>query len=180
LHTPKYWFTLTEIIVVITLVAIIFLATKTWFQIDKTNNIQAQSCLYYSYWQIEYRLYAGLTYKNIGSGASTAPKTYTITIDPEQQHIILSYNQQDITTIEINNNKNIWCKNNDYQVVITGDKQTITIQNKTMVAANFTGNANFLICKENMCQWLGTIYYDTRSQQLYLYLCPQWEEGFCS
>jgi inorganic triphosphatase YgiF len=63
---------------------------------------------------------------------------------------------------------------------MTGSEINIQIENKKMSADQFTGTIDFLFCQEEKCRPLGNIYYDTRTQQLRLYLCPQASNTFCS
>lgn len=111
------------------------------------------------------------------------------TVFPEQYHIYFNTNEQKIQTAydediddeiilgEINNRG---CYTNNYQVQLTGEQTHIYIEQRNMVANAFTGDIKFLFCETGECSPLGTIQYDTRSQQLYLHLCSSSQTDFCN
>jgi len=179
-HQNKHWFTLVEMIMVIAVVAILFLIISNGFQSTTNHQTQAQWCLQHSYAQVQSRLYGALTQKIIPSDPDTVPTSYTIHFDPTEQKISLGYDQtNDYESIALDNAYNIWCHNANYQVQMTGEKVDITMINQTMQSNNFTGIVWFLLCENQECNPLGSIYYDTRTQQFRLYLCPQDVAGFC-
>ncbi len=176
---PKQWFTLFEIIIVIGIVSILFLVIQSGFQIPNSYKTQAQWCLQHSYGLTQSFLYAWLTQKSLEE--NIFPERYTIVFDTDTQTIQTTYNTSTVyETINLNEAKNIWCHNNNYQVVMTGWLQTVSITDTSMTADQFTGNVNFLLCTIEDCLPLGIIQYDTRIQQLRLYLCPDTSEAFCS
>jgi len=152
---------------------------QSWFQVPNSYRTQAQWCLQYSYGLTQSFLYAGLTQKSLEE--DIFPDTYTISFEPPTQRINLGYNTSTVyETINISEAKNIWCYDNNYQVVMTGGRETVRISNTAMTADNFTGNIDFLLCTAQDCSPLGIIQYDTRIQQFRLYLCPNTSEAFCS
>jgi hypothetical protein len=124
-------------------------------------------------------MYAGLTQRGYQSGNQTVfPSQYRIYFDTTEQKIQTVYDTAIDQEISLTSNSR-GCSNNNYQVQLTGNNTYIDIQQTNMVADAFTGNIYFNICQQGECKPLGTIQYDTRAQQLYLYLCSSSQTDFC-
>lgn len=161
------------------IIAIFFLITRTQFQSPNTYISQAESCLQSIYGLSQSMVYAGLTQRGYQSGSDTIfPTQYHIYFNESEQNIQTMYDTQIHQEITLQT-PNTSCYTNTYQVQITWSNTHIYIQQTNMIADTFTGNVNFVVCKQGECNPLGTIHYDTRVHQLYVYVCSSSQTDFC-
>lgn len=166
--------------IVIAIIATLFLVVRTSFQSPNKYTNQAQACLQNIYWLSQSMTYAWLTQRWLQTLTGTIfPEEYHIYFDTTQQKIQTMYDTQIDEEIVLQTSNSRWCYTNNYQVQITGAETHIHIKQTNMISNTFTGEVNFLFCIQEECKPLGTIQYDTRVQQLYLYLCPSSQTDFC-
>lgn len=152
---------------------------RGWFQPSNIYVSQAENCLQNIYGLSQSMIYAGLTQKWLQQEDMTIfPEKYHIYVDTTEQKIQTAYDTIIDQEIFLTSN-NRGCYSNNYQVLLTGSNTHIYIQQTNMVANSFTGNIYFDFCQQGECRPLGTIYYDTRSQQLQVRLCWSDQTDFC-
>jgi len=175
-----WWFTLIEMMIVMLIITILFLVLRTQFQSPNIYTSQAESCLQNIYGLSQSMIYAGLTQRWLQTETETIfPSEYHIYFDPTQQKIRITYDELVEEEILLQTSNSRWCYDNNYQVQLTGANTHIYTQHTNMIANTFTGEIQFVFCRQGDCEPLGTIQYDTRVQQLYLYLCSSNQTDFC-
>lgn len=168
-------------VIVMWIIAILFLLIRGWFQSPNIYTEQAESCLQNIYGLSQSMAYAWLTQRGFQQGNETVfPEQYHIYFNTNEQKIQTAYDSQIEEEIALQVPSSRGCYDNNYQVEITGSNTHIYIQETNMIANAFTGDIKFLFCEAGECSPLGTIQYDTRSQQLYLYLCSSSPTEFCN
>lgn len=174
------WFTLIEMMIVMSIIAILFLIIRTQFQSPNIYTSQAESCLQNIYGASQSMILAGLTQRWLQTWDETIfPSQYHIYFNTTGQKIQTAYDTQINEEILLQTSNSRWCYDNNYQVQITGTDTHIYIEQTNMIANAFTGDIQFMFCTQGDCKPLGTIHYDTRAQQLYLYLCSSNQTDFC-
>lgn len=88
-------FTLLEVLIVIMIISVLFVAFRSSFQIKNKDLAYGQTCIETLYGQVNNFLHAGISSKSISSGTDAIfPDQYIITFKPSQQLIQLSYEKQ--------------------------------------------------------------------------------------
>lgn len=162
-----------------TIIAILFLLIGNWFQSPNKQIIHAHKCLDDIHRQAQSRINAWLTQKAIQNPESIFPQTYSITFDTNNQHILLHYDQETYHQIHLWENTALSCNSDKYTIYMSWDTQQIDTNQQGMSANTFDNYIQFTLCENWLCIGLGTIYYDTRTRQIQLYICPQWPDTFC-
>lgn len=162
------------------IIATLFLLIRTQFQSPNIYTSQAESCLQDIYGLSQSMMYAWLTQRWYQSGNETIfPSEYHIYFNIAEQKVQTAYDTAINEEVSLQASSSRWCRDNNYQVQITGDNTHIYTQKTNMIANAFTGDVNFMFCVQGECKPLGTIHYDTRVQQLYLYICSSSQTEFC-
>lgn len=162
------------------IIAILFLLVRTQFQSPNIYTSQAESCLQNIYGLSQSMIYAGLTQRWLQQESGIVfPSKYHIYFNTTEQKIRTAYDEEIDEEILLQTSSSRWCYDNNYEVQITGDNTHIYTEQTNMTANTFTGDIQFMFCTQGECKPLGTIHYDTRVQQLYLYLCSSSQTDFC-
>ncbi len=193
--SKKHGFTLIEMIIVIVIISVIFIAFRQYFQVQNRDILYGQSCIENIYGQVNNFLYGGLTSKTIFSGNNkNFPSLYTITFDTTSQEISLGYEENgtasNYETISLlTGNSNNLCTTNGYQILFSGDTYTLMV-NKWLKEdqnlkfffltgnnSNFTGANTFRQCPpsnpgiDSTCKNIGRLETDTRSMEIKKQIC---------
>lgn len=100
LSSRKKGFTMLEVLIVIMIVGILFVAFRSSFQIKNKDVLYGQACIETLYGQINNFVYAGLSSKVIFSGnVKHFPDQYIATFNPNIQNISLNYQENTTTSI---------------------------------------------------------------------------------
>lgn len=168
-------------VIVMGIIAILFLLVRWWFQSPNMYISQAESCLQNIYGLSQSMIYGWLTQRGYpGTSGSIFPSQYHIYFNTDIQTIKTAYDEDVDDEIILGQVNSRGCYTNNYQVQLTGTDTHIYIEQTNMIADAFTGDINFVFCETGECNPLGTIHYDTRSQQLYLYLCSASQTDLCN
>lgn len=109
-----------EMLIVIMIVGILFVAFRSSFQIKNKDVLYGQTCIETLYGQINNFVYAGLSSKVIFSGTTKHfPDQYIITFNPSTQNISLNYQENTTpyiySSIDLSGGTNInYCKTSTY------------------------------------------------------------------
>jgi len=187
----KSWFSFLEILIVMMIVSILFVAFRSSFQIKNKDVLYGQACIETLYGQVNNFLHAGLSSKSLFTWTTAIfPDQYIITFDPVQQLIELKYEEQGsgyiYSSIEITGNTNIsYCSSNSYIIVMSWDTYELYV-NKWLqenAALQFfylswttsvsTGGNIFLQCDLNLtwCKTIARFESDTRTISLKKQMC---------
>ena len=196
----KKWFTLTELIMVIMLISILFVAFRWYFQIKNKDILHGQSCIETIYGEVNNFLYAGLSSKSIYVGnTNISPDRYIIRFVPGQQSINLMYITWGIYTgtyknilLTGNNTNMMYCSKSTYIIMMTWDTYEIHInkglqENPSMQFFYLSGkittwNDTFLQCypQQTGCLTMARFESDTRTVSLKKQICLSFSDtGDC-
>lgn len=191
MFTHKKWFSFLEMLIVIMIVSVLFVAFRSSFQIKSKDVLYGQACIETVYGQVNNFMHAWLSSKSIYTGNTTIfPDQYSISFNPVDQKILLSYKKQNsgyiYNSIEFSWNTNImYCNSNSYTIKLTWDSYEIHInkglqENSALQAFYISGTNSvstwwntFLQC-ENLWTWCKTMArfeVDTRTIGLKKQMC---------
>lgn len=125
MNKKKSGFSFLEMLIVVLIVSILFVALRWAFEIKNKNIFYGQACVETVYGEINNFLYAGLSSKSLFTwNISIFPDQYTISFDSIQQRIELKYtekgNEYTYNTIPFTGNSNIaYCSSNNYAILLT-------------------------------------------------------------
>ena len=129
----KSWFSFLEMLIVIMIVSVLFLAFRSTFQIKNKDVLYGQACVETVYGQVNNFLHAGLSSKSLFSGTTTFfPDQYIISFNPSSGEIALSYQENGVTSIyskiELTGNSNVmYCSSNSYTIQLTWETYELHI-----------------------------------------------------
>ena len=176
------WFSFLEVLIVIMIVGILFVAFRSSFQIRNKDVLYGQSCIETLYGQVNNFLHAGLSSKSIASWIMQIfPDQYSIIFNPSAQQILLKYQEQGneyiYNSIDMTGDINIsYCSSTSYMMILSWDLYEIHInkwlqedQNMqsfyiTGTASVSTGESIFLECdlQWTWCKKMARFESDTR------------------
>ena len=198
MFTKKKWFSFLEMLIVVMIVSVLFVAFRWSFQIKNKDILYGQSCIETIYGQVNNFLYAWLSSKWVFSWSSTIfPNEYIINFQPISWLIELKYktgeNTSDIlySSIEITENRNIgYCSSNSYILQLTWENYEIHINKWLQENAalqffylsgkNFSGENltniwvnSFLQCNNQWtwCKTIARFESDTRTVSIKKQIC---------
>ncbi|MCX6824640.1 MAG: type II secretion system protein [candidate division SR1 bacterium] len=195
----KSGFSFLEILIVMMIVGILFVAFRSSFQIKNKDTLYGQACIETIYGQVNNFLHAGLSSKSISSGSIVIfPDQYIISFVPDQQRIELLYQEQGsiyiYSSIEITGNiSSNYCTSNGYTIELSGDTYELHInkglqENQAMqffyisgTNVISTGGTIFLQCdtQGTGCKTMARFESDTRTIQLKKYMCLSFSGTDC-
>ena len=128
----KRGFSFLEVLIVIMIVGILFVAFRSSFQVKNKDVLYGQACIETLYGQVNNFLHAGLSSKSMNSwGTQIFPEKYIIAFNPSSGTIVLLYEEQGnrniYSKIELSGNTTMYCVSNSYAIVITGDTYELHI-----------------------------------------------------
>ncbi len=187
----KRWFSFLEMLIVIMIVGILFVAFRSSFEIKNKDTLYGQSCIETIYGQVNNFLHAGLSSKSVNSWSTQIfPDTYNIIFSPDQQRIELQYEEQWSThiysSIAITGNTDIsYCSSNKYTIQITWDTYELYINKWLQENADLkffyisgtnvanTGANIFLQCdtQGTGCKTMARFESDTRTVSIKKQMC---------
>lgn len=188
----KRGFSLLELLIVIAIIWICFVAFKSAFEIKNKDTLYAQACIETIYGQVNNFIYGGLSSKSLFSWTTAIfPQQYSISFNPTQQTIQLKYATGDeivhiYSSIAITGNGNTsYCSSNRYTILMTWASYDIYInkwltentalQSFYLSGANLvnTGGNDFVYCtpQGNECKTIARFQIDTRSLSLQKQMC---------
>lgn len=190
-------FSFLEMLIVIMIVSILFVAFRSSFQVKNKDILYSQSCIESIYGEVNNFLYAWLSSKSLFTGNTTIfPDQYIISFQPLSGIIELLYENQGSTNlynrIQINGNSNITnCINSAYTIQLTWETYQLHI-NKWLQETNMksffisdwvnTGENIFLQCdnKWTRCKPVGYFESDTRTISIKKQICLSFSGSECS
>ncbi|HBB03719.1 TPA: hypothetical protein DCZ39_02315 [Patescibacteria group bacterium] len=125
MNKKRKGFSFLEILIVMMIVGILFVAFRSAFQFKNKDILYGQSCIETIYGEVNNFLHAGLSSKSLFTGTTAIfPDQYIITFNPAQQLIQLKYQEQGsehiYSSIEITGDTNIsYCSSNSYMIILT-------------------------------------------------------------
>lgn len=183
-------FSFLELLIVMMIVSILFVTFRSSFQVKNQDVLYGQSCVESIYWEVNNFLYAAISSKSINSWwTQIFPDIYTISFDPNNQKIALTYKTtEDIyytyNTIIVSGQNNMqYCDSKYSTLLLSGDTYEITInkwlqKNNTMKSfylsgVSITGENIFLWCdgQGNGCKNISYFLTDTRTIAIQKYMC---------
>jgi prepilin-type N-terminal cleavage/methylation domain-containing protein len=192
-------FTLIELIMVIMIIGILFMAFRSYFEIKDRNSLYGQACIETIYGQLNNFLHAGLSSKSIYNWTTTVyPDKYIIRFQPLDQLIELRYisgtNEEIYSSIVVTGNNLNYCSSNSYIMKITWDTYDLWInkglkENDAMQFFYISGGTNivstwansFLLCNTdwNRCKTMARFESDTRTISLKKQICLNFSGNDC-
>ncbi len=196
LSSRKKGFTMLEVLIVIMIVGILFVAFRSSFQIKNKDVLYGQACIETLYGQINNFVYAGLSSKVIFSGnVKHFPDQYIATFNPNIQNISLNYQENTTTSIyssiDISGWSNInYCRTSTYFMRMNGDNYTLTInkwlaENQNLqsffitgTSSQSTGGNTFWECNlvGTWCKEMARFETDIRTISIKKYMCLSFSE----
>lgn len=196
----KKGFTLVEILIVIMIIGILFVAFKSLFQVNNKDILYSQACVENIYGEINNFVQAGLHSKVMYSGdIRIFPDKYVVSFNTYKQEIELLYTQEANThiykSITWTGNTANYCTNNSYMIMLTWDNYRIHINKGWEENNNFqtfylsdipsisNGWNTFLMCDRwwTWCQEIARLQSDTRIMSINKYMCLHLDNnGICS
>lgn len=194
----KSWFTFLEILIVMIIISVLFVAFRSSFQVKNKDIFYGQACIETIYGEVNNFLYAAISSKSLNSWwTQIFPETYIITFSG--QVIDLWYQESEgpytiYSSIPISENTNNYCSSNKYTIVMTWDSYEVYIskwlqnnQNTNFFLSGTTGVSTwgntFLQC-DNTLTWCKTMAYfqsDTRALSIQKKMCLAFEDNWdCS
>ncbi len=187
----KSWFSFLEILIVMMIVGILFVAFRSSFQVKNKDVLYGQACIETLYGQVNNFLHAGLSSKSINSwGTQIFPDQYIISFNPWSWTIVLSYETQGsgyiYSSIEITWNTNIsYCSSNSYMILLSWETYELHInkwlqENAALQFFYITGTSSvstwwniFLQCdlQWTWCKTMGRFESDTRTVSIKKQMC---------
>lgn len=186
----KRWFTLVEMLIVIMIMGILFVAFKSSFQIKNKDTLYGQVCMERIYENIHEFLTAWLQSKAINRNEKRIfPDRYILQFDVAEQVINLATVEwSDIVpyqAISLRNTNDEYCENQRYYIQMTGDSYRVHI-NKGLQENNnnqifyisdidslYQGENTFVQCDKGgwICTEIARIQTDTRIMGIDKYVC---------
>lgn len=182
--TKKKWFTLIEMVIVVTVISILIFIMKPFFQNNKKDYLYIESCINKVYGDMNNFMYASATSKWLYSWTTRLfPSQYIIKVK-NSNTIALEYKQTTWQTGTYLTDMLTWmrqyyCWSNTYTSKFSGDFFTLTIDKSksstngntqwyslTWTKAAFTGSIWMYLCYGTKCNEVAQIEIDTRIQML--------------
>jgi len=186
----KKWFSFLELLMVMMVVSILFVAFRSSFQVKNKDVFYGQACVESIYGEINNFLYAAISSKSINSWwTQIFPDVYNINFDVSNQSISLKYKTTGnpyytYSDITISGQNNIqYCNNNNSTLLLSWDSYEITInkwlqENTTTKAfylsgVSITGQNIFRWCdgQGNECKNISYFLTDTRTITIQKHMC---------
>jgi len=201
MFTKKKWFSFLEMLIVIMIVSVLFIAFRSSFQIKNKDVLYGQACIETVYGQVNNFLHAGLSSKSLFTWANPFfPDQYIISFNPWSGVIHLRYKEQGIigtySSIEFTGNNNImYCSSNAYTIQLTWETYEISInkwlQENTSLQFFYLSGTNsistgwsiFLQCSNQWawCKTMARFESDTRTISLKKQICLMFDTmGGCN
>jgi len=189
-------FSFLEVLIVIMIVGILFVAFRSSFQVKNKDVLYGQACIETLYGQVNNFLHAGLSSKSINSwGTQIFPDQYIITFDSAQQLIELKYEEQGsgyiYSSISLTGNNIGYCISNSYMIVMSWDtyelhvnkwlQENAALQSFYITGTNSvgTGTNTFLQCdlQWTWCKTMARFESDTRTLSIKKQICLTFTGG---
>jgi hypothetical protein len=187
----KKWFSFLEMLIVIMIVSVLFVAFRSSFEIKNKDILYGQACIETVYGQVNNFLHAGLSSKSLFTWATPIfPDQYIISFNPWSGLITLAYKKQGTTStyssIEFTGNNNImYCSSNAYTIRLTWETYQLLInkwlqENESLqffylsgTSTVSTGWSIFLQCSNQgtWCKTMARFEADTRTIGLKKQMC---------
>jgi prepilin-type N-terminal cleavage/methylation domain-containing protein len=186
----KSGFSFLEVLIVIMIVSILFVAFRSSFQIKNKDVLYGQACIETLYGQVNNFVHAALSSKSLFTWSTAIfPDQYIITFNPSSWAIVLSYEQQGsgytYSNIELSGNNINYCISSSYIILMSWDTYQLHInkwlqENATLqffyltgTSSVSTGGNTFLQCNlhGNWCKTMAYIESDTRTISLKKQMC---------
>jgi len=182
----KKGFSFFEVLIVLVVVGILFVAFRSVFYVKNKDIFYGQACIESIYGQVNNFLFAGMSSKSINSWwTQIFPNTYSIHFDPDNQKIDLIYNDDAIyNSMTISWQSNIlYCNNNSITIYMSGDNYHIIItkglqaqqHNKPIYLSgvDFLGRNIFWLCniEGDDCKEIAAFTTDTRTINIQKQMC---------
>ena len=199
----KSWFSFLEMLIVIMIVSVLFIAFRSSFEIKNKDVLYGQACIETIYGQVNNFLHAGLSSKSLFVWTSTIfPDQYIISFNPWSGLITLAYkekgqgNTNTYSSIEFTGSNNImYCSSNAYTIQLTWETYQLYInkglQENTELRFFYlrgtnsisTGQSIFLQCSNQWtwCKTMARFESDTRIISLKKQICLMFDTmGGCN
>jgi len=192
-------FSFLEMLIVIMVVSILFVAFRSSFQIKNKDILYSQACIETMYGQVNNFFQAGMTSKLQLSGSTTIfPDQYIISFNPTQQRIQLKYNEQGneytYSTIELTGSNIMYCSSNSYIIQLSWETYEIYINKWAQAIStlkylhlSWTNSIStwwsiFLQCNTQWtwCKTMARFESDTRTISLKKQMCLSFSGNDCS
>lgn len=180
----KKGFSFLEMLIVIMVISILFVAFRSSFQVKNKDVLYGQTCIETLYGQVNNFLHAGLSSKAISSwNIQIFPKQYIISFNIPQQVIVLKYViEQEADTysnIPISWDTKDYCSSNNYTIVMTWNNYTLQISKWSLENLNYsntsisTGRNTFLQCDTSWtwCKEIARFESDIRTLNIKKQIC---------
>ena len=200
MYKPRKGFSFLEMLIVIMIVSILFVAFRSSFQVKNKDVLYGQACIETLYGQVNNFLHAWLSSKSVFTwNVSVFPDQFIIAFKPAQQLIELKYETQGseyiYSSIEITGNTNtMYCISSNYMILLTWDTYEVHInkwlqENSALqffylsVTASVSTGANiFLQCdlQGTWCRTMARFESDTRIISIKKQMCLKFSDtGDC-
>lgn len=187
----KKGFSFLEILIVMMIVSVLFIAFRSSFQVKNKDILYGQACIETLYGQVNNFLHAGLSSKSIQSWEiQIFPDQYIISFKPDEQMIELRYmlegSERLYNSIELIENKNdMYCKSNSYSITLSWETYELYINKGLQKNADLqflylsgthwisTGENTFIQCDAQWtwCRSMARFESDTRTISLKKQIC---------
>jgi len=198
MNKTKKWFSFLEVLIVIMIVGILFVAFRSSFQVKNKDVLYGQACVETLYGQVNNFLYAGISSKSLFIWETPVfPDQYIISFDPAHQLIQLKYETEGsgyiYSSINIAENTTTYCSSNSYIIQLTWDTYQLYInkglQENSALKSFYlsgaqsisTGESIFLQCDTSWtsCKTMARIESDTRTISIKKQICLSFSGNDC-
>lgn len=200
MFAKKKWFSFLEILIVMMIVSILFIAFRSSFQVKNKDVLYSQACIETLYGEVNNFLHAGLSSRSIQSwGTQIFPDQYIISFKPDEQMIELRYTSQGTekiySNIELTGNNNImYCSSNNYTIQLSWETYELHInkglqENAALQFFYLSGASSistwwntFIQCDAQWtwCKIMARFESDTRTISLKKQMCLSFSGSDCS
>jgi len=195
----KRAFSFLEMLIVIMIISILFVAFRGSFQVKNKDVLYGQACIETLYGQVNNFLHAGLSSKSVFSwNTAIFPDQYIAKFIPDQQKILLTYEINELPypyqELLVTGSTTTYCKSNSYEIFMTWTTYEVHInkwlqENQALQSFYITGGTSvstgettFIQCTSQWsgCKTMARFETDTRTISLKKYMCLSFTEtGEC-
>ena len=187
----RTWFTMIEIILVVLIMAVLFVAFRNVFQVKNKDIVYGQTCVENLYGEINNFVKSAIRSQGLNSwGTTVYPDRYVIDILPSQETITLHYIIDNTSYLyesyELTGNipNQRYCETNDYSIHLSGADNFLTINKGLWTDAQLrsfrlSGSQEFSLTTDILLynngsavgKNIGQFLIDTRTQAIQKKLC---------